>query len=464
MFFSLFSAFLLFFALSESGTAHDQRYSEVEGRWSGHILISEQELAISVLFSYSDGELDGLLDIPEQQAYNLPLEVLQADDEVLLFQFETGTGPALFRGVWNRELRTIEDDFEQLGQQFPFFLRRQSQISQGTPDYETELIIPTRAGQLSGSLVLQSEPAPVVILITGSGSQDRDETIAGFRVFQTLATGLYESGYSSFRYDDRGVGRSRGNRDATLHELAEDLEDVTQYLLTEYQEKISAVVYLGHSQGGLVATIAAGQSAPDALVFMATPFLRGDKVINDQIRILSQNQGIPEEIMNQNLRFQERIYDVVRSGTGWDEVEDELAFRLREQLNQLPQTQRDALGEMDDFIRSQVRRQLSSARSNWFKSFIEFEPEEALSSLQLPVLALFGAKDTQVSATLNQAEAERIASSLNLPLETRNLEDANHLFQLASSGMPGEYGMLERNFVPGLIQLIVHWLDELELD
>lgn len=457
MMFSLFFAFSLLFI-----TPHDQEYSEVEGRWSGHILIAGQELAIQVLFSYSDGELDGLLDIPEQSAFNLPVEVIRADSEALHFQFQTGTGPALFTGIWNREEQTITGNFEQLGQQFPFRLRKQSAVASGTPDFEKELLIPTRSGQVSGSLLLRPEAAPLVILITGSGSQDRDETIAGFRVFQTLATGLYESGYSSFRFDDRGVGLSRGNRDATLIELAEDLKDISEYLTTEYGDSIAGMIWLGHSQGGLVASIAAEESAPDAIIFMATPFLRGDKVINDQIRVLSANQGISEQVMLTNLEFQERIYDVVRTGSGWNDIEDELAFRLREQLNQLPQTQRDALGEMNEFIQSQVRRQLSSARSNWFKSFIEYEPAEGLTGLEIPLLALFGSKDTQVSAQANRSEAERIASESELIMDVRVFEGANHLFQQANTGMPGEYGMLDRSFAPGFIPLMVTWLNQLD--
>ncbi|TVQ65202.1 MAG: alpha/beta hydrolase [Balneolaceae bacterium] len=448
---------LLFFNLSP----HDQQYSDVQGRWAGHIQIGEQQLAIELLFSYSDGELDGLLDIPEQQAYNLPVEVLKADDEGLHFQFQTGTGPALFKGVWNRSEGTIAGEFEQIGQRFPFQLRKRSSVASGTPDFETELLIPTRAGQLSGSLMLQPGPAPLVILLTGSGSQDRDETVAGFRVFQTLALGLYESGYSTFRYDDRGVGLSRGNRDATLQDLAADLMDVTQYLWREYGESFSQLVYLGHSQGGLVAAIAAQERAPDALVLMGTPFLRGDLLINDQIRVLSANQGISEGVLNANLEFQERIYDVVRSGSDWSDVEDELASRLRLQLNQLPQTQRDALGEMDEFIQSQIRRQLSAAKSNWFKSFIEYEPAEGLAGLQIPLLAIFGSKDTQVSAEPNRAEAGRIASEYDLKMDIRILEGANHLFQEANTGMPGEYGMLDRSFSPGFIPLIVNWLDQL---
>lgn len=325
-----------------------------------------------------------------------------------------------------------------------------------------DLIIPTRAGEIGGTLLLQSEPTPLVILLTGSGSQDRDETVAGFRVFNVLSRELYQNGFSSFRFDDRGVGASTGNVDASLNELAEDLIDIVNFLRNEYRGHFTELIYLGHSQGGLVASIAASEADPDGLIFMATPFLSVDETINQQIIKLSEAQEIPEDVMNMNLEFQERVYEVVRTGASWEEVEESLRERLTEQINQLPEAQRDALADMSGFIQSQIDRQLSAAKSDWFKSLIEFQPDEMLMELNVPILALFGEKDMQVFPDSNIREVINLRNQYDNEVEYRVIPDANHLFQKSETGLPSEYGMLERAFADEFIATIVEWLSGLE--
>jgi uncharacterized protein len=436
-----------------------QHHPEAAGNWTGNIQLGDSELAIRIIFEYSDGEIDGSIDIPLQNAYNLPVEVTTADDLMISFQFETGTGPAVFRGEWITPFESVAGFFEQLGQRFPFHLKRTHKTNgliNKLP--ETELIIPTRAGQVSGSLVMTSETSPLVILLSGSGSQDRDETVAGFRVFGLLSSLLYEHGISSFRYDDRGIGQSRGNPDATLFELAEDAADIAGYLRSNFSDNISELILLGHSQGGLVASIAAEEIRPHGLIFAGSPFLRGDKIINLQINLISEEMNVPEAVVEQNLKFQERIYEVSRTGASWDDIEFDLKERMIQQLNQLPEQQRNSLGDMSSFIQSQVNRQLEAAKSRWFKSLIEFEPADSLSDITIPLLAIFGEKDMQVPLKENLEAAEELGNINGINLSTVVIPDANHLFQQANSGMPSEYGMLERSFADGFEQVIIDWI------
>lgn len=454
--------YLIFALLLLTSPAQAQQYTEVEGVWSGDINIYGNDLSIQITFSYSDNELDGTLDIPQQQAFNLPIEVTRAEGEEINFQFETGAGPAIFYGIWSATDQSIIGEFEQSDERFPFQLIKQSRSGLNTPDQtEIDLIIPTREGEIGGTLLLQDDPSPLIILLTGSGSQDRDETIVGFGVFNVLSRELYENGYSSFRYDDRGVGSSTGNVDATLEELAEDLVDIVSYLQLEHGDQFTDLIYLGHSQGGLVASIAAAETDPDAIFFMATPFISADKLINLQIIKLSEAQDIPEDIMNINLEYQEQIYNVVRTGSSWQPVEESLRERLLEQINQLPEAQILALGEMDGFIQSQIQRQLSAAKSDWFKSLIEIEPLDVFKELKMPVLAIFGEKDMQVSPEGNLEEAIKLRNEPAVRLDYRVIPEANHLFQKANSGLPSEYGILERSFADGFIDTIVEWLDDL---
>ncbi len=454
----LYLIFLLLFAQP----AQSQNFSDIQGPWHGSIVVTGQNLGVEFLFSYSAGELDGTLDIPQQNAFNFPVEFTYAEGDSLVFQFETGTGPAVFRGRWNHETMEIAGEFVQLGSSFPFSIKKTTGRDENGGLSEENLIIPTDAGQAGGTLLLTEHPSTLVILLTGSGAQDRDENVAGFRVFRELAHSLHAGGFSSFRYDDRGVGESRGEADATLEELAIDLEQIVAYLRANHGERFTRVVFAGHSQGGLVASIGAQTIPADGIIFMGSPFLRGDEIINGQIIAISEAQGIEEDVVEKNLEFQQRIYEVVRTGGEWDEIEQDLYDRLEEQINELPEQQRQALGDMSTFIRSQIRRQLEGARTDWFKSFIEFEPSEAVAELTIPMLAVFGEKDMQVPASTNRDAAEQLRDNAGLNLQIVTIPQANHLFQKANTGLPGEYGMLEREFADGFVEAILEWLSALD--
>jgi pimeloyl-ACP methyl ester carboxylesterase len=456
--------YLLFaIALFTAQTVFAQNYSDVAGDWTGSIEINGQNLTTDFMFGYQDGELDGTIDIPQQMAFNLPIEFTKAEGDSLIFQFQTGTGVAVFRGTWDSSESTISGIFEQMGRRFPFAIEKigETITDEAGGSMGTDIAIDTRAGQVSGTLLLADEPSPLVILLNGSGSQDRDETVAGFRVFGQLADSLYKYGYSSFRYDDRGVGRSTGETDATIYDLAEDLEDIVLHLQNEYSSSITETVLLGHSQGGLVATISSDEISIDGIVFMGAPFLPGDEIINSQIQAISEAQGIDEEIVEQNLQFQQRIYEVVRNGDDWDEIEQDLYDRLENQINELPEQQREALGDMNSFIRSQINRQLAAAKTAWFKSFIEYDPQADISSLQIPMLAIFGEKDSQVILDPNRTMAESLKENSDLNLTIVEIESANHLFQQSNTGLPSEYGMLDKEFADGFVEAIIEWLNSI---
>jgi uncharacterized protein len=439
-------------------------YAGLAGEWHGSIELDNGHLDVRFIFGYDDGELDGTIDIPQQMAYNLPVEFTSVRGDSLQFEFQTGSGPAMFRGAWNRNDQVIRGTFHQMNLTFPFEISKENGGVNGQErdSRETELIIPTRAGQVSGTLVEGEADAPLVILLTGSGAQDRNETVAGFRVFGTLADHLYSEGYSTYRYDDRGVGRSTGPGDATLDDLSDDLEDILDYFRSEFEGSYSEIILLGHSQGGMVAAITAGRHDVGGIIFMGAPFLPGDRIIDLQIETISEAQGISEEIVEQNLEFQQRIYDVVRSEGDWSDVEADLYDRLEQQINELPEQQREALGDMSSFIRSQINRQLAAAKTNWFRSFIEYDPAADIRNLEIPMLALFGEKDTQVILNPNREAAEQIQNEESVSLEIVTVESANHLFQSSGSGLPSEYGMLERAFAEGFIEAMIEWLNRLQ--
>jgi len=441
-----------------------QDHSFIDGNWDGFIEIQGQHLAISLIFNTVDNETDGAINIPQQASYDLPVEVPYFTADSLVFSFETGTGPAFFRA----SLDDLSDEqisglFEQSGMNFPFSIRKEQveRESRLGDHSEQDLTIDIGTHTLAGSLVTPSSIADstLVIFASGSGSQTRNSPVAGFEVFKELAKSLADNGYFSFRFDDRGTGGSTGAADATLSELAKDLIAIHDYFTENGNpNRFRSVVYLGHSQGGVVSLIASRDRSPRQLILLASPALPGDEVINQQIKTISEAQDIPDDVVEQNMEFQQRVYQAVRTGEGWEELEENIADRLREQIDELPETQRNTLGDMDQFIQSQVSRQLDGAKTRWFKSFIETDPAEYLNETNIPVLALFGEKDSQVDPGQNIAVIE----PLSTPIRTAVISSANHLFQTSETGMPGEYGMLEHEFTNGFIDQIIQFLEGYE--
>jgi len=441
-----------------------QNHSSIDGTWEGSIILQGQPLLITVTFNTMDGDTDGSINIPQQSAFNLPVAVPLLTPDSLEFSFETGTGTASFRAALSTpDPDEISGIFTQSGVELPFQMTRPDNDGQAGTEYFTEedILIETDSVAIAGSLLTPDslESRSLVILISGSGSQTRNSAVAGFEVFEELAEQLALRGIPSFRYDDRGTGNSTGSGDATLPELAADLKAVAEHFSSGgYASLFEDIVFLGHSQGGLVSLIAAEELTPQKVVLLATPTLPGSEIIKLQIRQISEVQGISDEVLNRNLEFQQKVFEAARTGDGWDALEADIEERLREQLSQLPESQRSTLGNMDQFIQAQVSRQLDGAKSPWFKSFIETDPRPYLQSLEVPALAIFGENDSQVQAAPNRAELGQIDGNFT----TVTIPEANHLFQVSESGMPGEYGILDKEFAPGLIDQIEGFLIESE--
>lgn len=313
---------------------------------------------------------------------------------------------------------------------------------------------------LAGTLTLPSEAGrhPAVVLITGSGAENRDEEVFGFKVFHAIADHLTRNGIAVLRCDDRGVGGSSGSTsESTSPEFATDVLAQVAFLKSREEVDPKRIGVLGHSEGGIIGPIAANLSPDIAFVIMMSgPALTGENIMIMQGQRILKAMRAPQAVLDRQLQIQRRIFDVVRKNAGWDELAQELMADVKQKLAGVPEASR---AELEQTAARQIEGQLKGVRSAWFRHFLDYDPLPALQKLQCPVLALFGELDLQVPVAENKAAMEKaFAASGNRRALIRVLPKANHLYQAAETGDPGEYTTLKKEFVPELLPLVTAWI------
>jgi pimeloyl-ACP methyl ester carboxylesterase len=285
-------------------------------------------------------------------------------------------------------------------------------------------------------------PFPAVLLITGSGAQDRDETVFGHKPFLVLADDLTRRGIAVLRVDDRGVGGSSG---ATLNDTSEDYAtDVAAgvaFLKARKDIDPNAIGLVGHSEGALIATLVASKDPSIAcLVFLAGPGLPGREVIVEQARAIALASGETPEAAEETALSQRAILDAALSES--DPERMKAAVLETTAKRGLPSPHPGAL---------------SALTSAWYRFYVAYDPRPALRNIRMPVLALLGSKDVQVTAAQN-LPALREALADNPRAEVRVLQGLNHGFQTAREGKLGEYASIEETIAPSALDLIGNWV------
>ncbi len=435
------------------------------GTWDGDIRVGGRTIGIHVTFRDTAGTLSGAIDIPQQGAHDLALQNVTAAGAVIHFELPTGMAVAKFDG-------TIESDsltgmFSQGGAMGTFALlpapvAAARKAPEPPPPYVQEDVT-FRDGDitLAGTLTIPPSAGrhPAVVLLTGSGPENRDEDIIGFKIFKIIADRLTRDGIAVLRFDDRGVGGSSGNQsDCTTDDYAGDALAGVSFLAADRRIDDAHIGIVGHSEGAIAAAIAASRNPGEiaAVVLLAGPGLRGDSLINNQIVELSKKAGQPEENIRQTLALQHKVYEAIHTGGAMTEVQDRLSAAAARSYAEMTPTQRAAFADSAAYVSSSVERNLAATRSRWFRRFIDIDPVTYLQKLQCPVLALFGELDNQVFPAINEPPVRK-ALAKNKDATFTLIPTANHLFQSAHTGAPSEYGSLSKDFAPGFLDAISRW-------
>ena len=444
------------------------------GQWEGLLGPGVIDLAVIVRFSEQEGTLIGHIDVPLQSLENLPLEIREVGPEGITFAIPGIPGDPTFVG--SLEGDTLSGDFSQAGGGLTFELTRlaEGEVPTGLVrpqeplppfPYEQEEVAYLNEGvELAGTLTLPAGPGPhpAVIMITGSGPQDRDEALAGHKPFLVVADALTRAGFAVLRSDDRGVGGSGGDlAQATYDDLVGDVLSAVALLRSRSDIDPGRVGLFGHSEGGLLAPLAADRSSDVAfVVLMAGPAVSSLEVLKIQNLLIYRLAGADEATIEDQLAYLDDLYELMVRGD-LAGVEELVRDQVEEQLEALPAEQRLDPVERQAIIAAQV----ASTATPAFRSFMLYDPQPVLRRLTVPVLAFYGKLDIQVPAVQSAGRlsgALRVAGNSDYTVEV--FDGLNHLMQPAITGAIEEYGQIETTIAPEVLELVIDWLAARFLD
>ncbi len=450
---------------------------DLVGAWSG-VLQSPagQQLRIRVDFTLVDGNPAATMTSVDQGNAQIPVASVTLDGAAVALAMPIIQGG--YEGTLAADGASIEGTFRQAGVEMALLLERMTDEEEATATrrpqdpvepypYRVDAVSypnPEGGHTLAGTLTLPDGegPFPAVILISGSGPQDRDEALAGHRPFLVLSDHLTRRGIAVLRFDDRGVGESTGDfASATSLDFASDVRAGVAWLKTRTDVDASAIGLAGHSEGGLIAPLVAVESDDVAfIVLMAGPGITGEQILYAQGALIARAQGATEEQIARNRAQQERIFAILGAEPDSERAREQVEAVVREQIAALSDAERAAMGISDAASLEQtVRAQATQVVTPWFRFFLSYDPAPVIERVRIPVLAINGENDLQVPHEENLREIEAaLRRGGNERFEIHALSGLNHLFQHSETGSPAEYATLAETWSVDSMELIADWI------
>jgi uncharacterized protein len=437
------------------------------GLWYGMLKVGGSQLRLTMDVSQTDAGYSGKLISVDQGNTQLPFEWFKTDGNNI--HLKTTIANIEYKGTLKDE--TITGVFVQGGQAIPLnFSREKLEKFRPTRPQEPKPPFPYKSEDitftntrdnisLAGTLTMPSEGTgfPVVVLISGSGPQNRNEELMDHKPFLVLADHLTRNGIAVLRYDDRGVAQSKGDfAAATSADFANDAEAAVAYLKTRKEINPKKIGLIGHSEGGLIAPMVAARNKDVGfIVLMAGPGVPGKDVILLQIELLNKAAGMPASDIEKQVKQTRDAIDILSmQGDSAVMMSAYWAYAKRS-YTELPDSVRKMVSA------EQYAKQFSTMTTPWFRYFLSYDPATSLEKVKVPVLALNGTKDLQVWAPQNLPAVEKaLKKGGNKKYLIKELPNLNHLFQEAGTGSAAEYSIIQQTLSPLLLDEITNFLKQ----
>jgi uncharacterized protein len=458
----------LFLSLSSAGFSQNNELQKISGSWSGTLKFQGIELVLVFNFSVNDHDsLTVTIDSPDQGAKDIPTSSVVVTQDSMIVKSKTLKGS--FRGAFSKDFSTATGVWKQSGMTLPtelkhsvkLFTRNRPQEPQPPYPYKEKEVVfknSLQENSLAGTLTYPDDKGvfPAVVLITGSGPQNRDEELLGHKPFLVLADYLTRQGIAVLRYDDRGVGKSNGDfKSATTADFATDAAAAVSFLKTEEHIDTSRIGLIGHSEGGMIAPMVASEGNDIAfIVLMAGPGQTGEQILLSQAALIGRADSTPEKDIARERKLSMNIYSILRKNSD----NTKAASLIRKEITSYNKKYPPEKAE-DRMTDQAMELQIQTLTSPWFRYFLTFNPVTYLSKVKCPVLALNGSLDLQVPAKENLSAIEKaMIFGGNSHYTIEEIPGVNHLFQTATTGSPSEYSKIEETISPKVLQMISDWI------
>lgn len=441
---------------------------EITGQWNGILKVQGTQLRVVFNISKAENGFSSTMDSPDQGAKGIPVSSTSYENSTL--KLTVSNLMIEYQGTLG-DNQIIVGNFKQGGMTFPLNLskelaekekpNRPQEPKKPYPYYEEEITFENaKAGiTLAGTLTFPSKEGnfPAVILITGSGPQNRDEELMGHKPFLVLSDFLTKNGIAVLRFDDRGTSASKGDfKTATSLDLATDVSAGVTYLLSRKEINKKKIGLIGHSEGGIIAPIVANSSKDVAfIVLLAGTGIPGDQLLLLQQELIGKASGLSDSDLQKAKQISSGIFEIVSKSTNSEQLKTDLTNFMTQSLKDIPDAQKpEGMSETD-----LVKMQVDQVTSPWMLYFIKYNPAIALEKVKCPVLAINGEKDLQVPPKENLGAIKNaLAKGGNKKVTTIEHPNLNHLFQECKTGSPAEYATIEQTFSPMVMTEILKWI------
>lgn len=454
-------------------------------RWSG---VVDLPGGMKLEFDVTLEEGKGTISIPMQNAKDLELTDVKVTKELLAFTLSgpgaTDATKARFEVKPDADGKTAAGVLKQVGQEFKVTMKRlgEGEVVKGSarpqepkppfPYTSMDVTFKVERGgnighTLAGTLTIPEGPGPhpAVVLVSGSGPQDRDESLMGHKPFLVLADHLTRRGVAVLRYDDRGVGKSTGDfRVATTDDFVDDAVAAGAFLKTRPEILGAKIGVVGHSEGGMVGPMAAAR--PDAggfafVVMMAGPGQGSVDLLTLQGKLIAIASGTSAADADRISQGSRSVLAMVRDQKPDEEIQAKILELVTAEMRLAPETGALSEDKLMEEAKRTAAQQWTALSSPWMKRFLAIDPASYLGKVKIPVLAINGEKDLQVPPKENLALVKTlIEEGGNKAVTTKELPGLNHLFQNCTTGGPGEYAVIEETMAPAALDLITSWIRE----
>jgi len=475
------------------------------GEWRGTLKVGASSLRIVFHIVDSGTGYVATMDSPDQGARGIPVSGVRIEGKGVVIEVASVGGS--YTGTLDAVGNQLEGFWNQSGISFPLTLSRQPSAEIHTEQKSMPMKEPASLAyrvkevrfnggaeevQLAGTLTLPkvNGPFPAVVLVSGSGPQNRDEEILGHKPFFIIADYLTQRGIAVLRCDDRGVGASTGDyQAATTFDFAADAQAAIDFLARQEGIDENNIGIIGHSEGAIIASILAAReeiswdgwasangaghedtcdtcgaagfnetresSRPAFIVLLAGPGVQGYELLLMQNEAIGRASGLSGEQIIEANNLNRKLYDIVIEERDEQLLRKKLTDVFYEEIDLNP-----VLSPLDkEAQKAQVPQVIAPLLSPWIRTFLELDPADYLRKVKVPVLALNGSKDLQVPCKSNlEAIRSALSEAGNNSSTFVELEGLNHLFQHATTGLPSEYSEIEEDFAPEALQIMGDWI------